>query len=173
MSFNTMFFQSILVLLVSLSLISCGAGKTKYSYNGVELGMSVDKLIATGKVTRSSSIASLMNPSFQPFRFNDSEYNSVVVQDGIVTQINVNDFSKDKSVEAKKQELIKEYGEPTFVSETNGEWLMGWGDVKKAEKGWSAKGNFITAVIAPGATNISIIKGDPTGWNNYSSAIVM
>jgi hypothetical protein len=135
--------------------------------------MSVDELISTGKVTKSMSLASLMNPGYQPFRFNDSDYNSVIVQDGIVTQINAYDFSENQNWEKKKAELIKTYGEPTFVSGDKSELIMGWGDVKKTEKGWSAKGNFITANVSPGGTNISIIKGDPEEWKDYSSAIVM
>lgn len=173
MAGKTIFFQLPVVILAGLSLISCGIGKAEFSYDGVELGMTVDELLATGKVARANSLASLMNPGYQPFRFKDRDFDSVVVQDGIVTAINVNDFSKTKGVEEKKQELIEAYGEPSFVLEVNGECLMGWGEVKKAARGWSAKGSFVTAVIVPGATNLSLIKGDPSGWNNYSPAIVM
>ena len=50
------------IIVVGLLLVSCWKDKKNYSFNGVELGMSVDELISTGKVTKSRSLASIMNP---------------------------------------------------------------------------------------------------------------
>ena len=180
MFLNRIKFFLFVLFLACLITTSCGKGglsitkkERNYEFGGVELGMSVTELRSMNNLTEKKSITTLMNPEFRMFRFNDSNHNSVVVDNGVVKQINVYDFSEDQDVQKKKEELIAKYGEPSFVSENEGRFVLGWGDVKLGDKGWSARGNFITAEISTLLTQVSIVMGDPDGWYDYSSAIMM